>query len=137
TGEFRLSGNSSKIILQNQAIFDSWFELWLTSHVPGLIAKPKWFKSDTSLKKGDVVLFTKQDSPIRSNYQFGMVESVEIDRDEKVRKVKVRYQNASENTHRFTFRSVRNLVVIHRVDETSMMLYLYNANQFATCGGAV
>ncbi|XP_066913063.1 uncharacterized protein [Clytia hemisphaerica] len=89
TGEFRLSGNSSKIILQNQAIFDSWFELWLTSHVPGLIAKPKWFKSDTSLKKGDVVLFTKQDSPIRSNYQFGMVESVEIDRDEKVRKVKI------------------------------------------------
>ena len=137
TGEFKLSDNSSKLIQQNQEIFDSWFELWLVSHVPGLIAKPKWFKSDIDLKKGDVVLFTKQDSPIRSNYQFGMIESIEVGRDNKVRKVRVRYQNASENVHRFTNRSVRSLVVIHRVDETSVMMDLFNANKVATCGGAV
>ena len=137
TGEFKISDDSSKIIRQNQEIFDVWFELWLTSHVPGLVVKPKWFKSDINLHKGDVVLFTKQDSPIRSNYQFGIVECVELGRDDKVRKVKVRYQNASESTHRFTYRSVRNLVVIHRVDETSIMKDLYDANKFATCRGAV
>ena len=137
TGEFKLSDNSSKLIQQNQEIFDSWFELWLVSHVPGLIPNPKRFKSDINLKKGDVVLFTKQDSPIRSNYQFGIFESIEVGRDDKVRKVRVRYQNASESVHRFTKRSVRSLVVIHRVDETSVMMDLFNANKVATCGGAV
>ena len=83
TGEFKVSDDSSKIIHQNQEIFNSWFELWLTSHVPGLIAKPKWFKSEMNLQKNDVVLFTKQDSPLRSHYQFGIIESVEYGRDGK------------------------------------------------------
>ena len=137
TGEFKLSDNSSKLIQQNQEVFDSWFELWLVSHVQGLIAKPKWFKSDINLEKGDVVLFTKQDSPVHSNYQFGMIESIEVGRDDRVRKVRVRYRNASENVHRFTYRSVRSLVVMHTVDETSVMMDLFNANKVATCGGAV
>ena len=138
TGKFNVVDSSSKIIHQNQEIFDAWFELWLTAHVPGLIAKPKWHRSDQNLKSGDFVLFTKQESPLRSHYQFGLVESVEIGRDEKVRTVKVRYVNATENTPRFTFRSVRNLIVIHRIDETSVMKELYEANKLATCsGGAV
>ena len=64
-----------------------------------------------------------------------MVETVEIGRDEKVWKVQVRYLNASENTPRYTHRSVRSLIVIHRVDETSVMIDLFNANKIATCGG--
>ena len=74
---------------------------------------------------------------IPTSDQFGIIESVEYGRDGKVRKVQVRYQSASESTPRFTFRSVRNLVVIHRVDETSIMKDLYNANKIATCRGAV
>ena len=50
-------------------------------------------------------------------YQYGIVCDVEHDRDGRVRKANVRYQNANESCPRETARSVRSLVVIHRVDE--------------------
>ena len=93
-GKFEVTDNSSRIINQNQAIFDSWFELWLTSHVPGLIMQPKWYQQHVNLQKDDVVLFTKTDTAICSTYQFGIVESVEYGRDGIVRKANVPYRNA-------------------------------------------
>ena len=42
-------------------------------------------------------------------------------RDGKIRKVNVRYRNHNENTDRFTFRSTRSLVMIHPVDEITVM----------------
>ena len=82
-----------------------------------------WFhqKSDENLKPGDIVLFLKQDSTISSNYQYGIVDTVHQGRDNKIRKVTIRYRNNNENTNRTTTRSVRGLVVIHRVDETNIM----------------
>ena len=53
-----------KILEDNERIFDAWFELWLSVHVPQLIDKPKWYKSDENLKPGDIVLFLKNDSSI-------------------------------------------------------------------------
>ena len=50
-----------------------------------------------------------------------MIAEVDAGRDHKVRKVKVRYRNHNEDTDRFTNRSVRGLVVIHRIDETNLM----------------
>ena len=102
-------------------MFNAWFELWLSMHVPKLIVQPKWFKSDENLKPGDIVLFLKQDSTISSNYQYGIVDTVHQGRDNKIRKVTIRYRNNNENTNRTTTRSVRGLVVIHRVDETNIM----------------
>ena len=110
-----------RILEENQQIFDAWFELWLSAHVPKLIDQPKWFKSDENLKPGDVVLFLKEDSSFKSCYQYGMIAEVDAGRDHKVRKVKVRYRNHNEDTDRFTNRSVRGLVVIHRIDETNLM----------------
>ena len=110
-----------KIIAENSKIFQSWFECWLISHVPKLIAQPKWFKSDRDLKEGDIVLFLKQDSELCSTYQYGMIQSVEVGRDGKIRKVHVKYRNHSENTDRFTYRSTRSLVMIHPVEEITVM----------------
>ena len=56
-----------RILEENQNIFNAWFEIWLTGHVPKLIDQPKWFKSDQNLKPGDIVLFLKQESVISSN----------------------------------------------------------------------
>ena len=110
-----------KILEENEKIFNAWFEVWLSAHVPKLVDQPKWFKSDENLKPGDVVLFLKQDSAISSNYQYGMVDEVEKGRDGKVRKAMIRYRNHTENVDRITHRSVRSLIVIHRVDETPLM----------------
>ena len=83
--------------------------------------KPKWFKSDRDLKVGDIVLFLKQESNLSSNYQFGMVESIEVGRDGKIRRAKLKYRNHNESVSRETYRAVRSLVIIHHVDELNMM----------------
>ena len=113
--------DKEKIIEENKAIFDSWFEVWLLTHVPKLMHQPKWFQSGKDLVTGDIVLFLKQDSAIGSNYQFGIVESIESGRDKKVRKVTVRYRNHTEDVDRTTKRAARSLVVIRRIHEMNVM----------------
>ena len=120
-GTFSTEGYYDKIIAENQRIFNSWFEIWLLSHVPRLMEQPKWFKNDRHLKEGDIVLFLKHESEISSSYQYGMIEAVDHGRDGRVRKVLVRYRNHSEDTDRTTYRSARSLVVIHPVDEINII----------------
>ena len=113
--------DSNKILKDNEEIFQSWFEVWLSSHVPTLLNQSKWFASDEELQKGDIVLFLKQESSLSSNYQFGMVDSVDVGEDNKVRKVTVKYRNHNENVDRYTTRATRSLVVIRRYDESNVM----------------
>ena len=120
-GSVAVTRDYDKIISSNQKIYNAWFENWLLSHVPKLMEQPKWFRDDQHIKQGDIVLFTKQEKEINSNYQYGMIDSVECGRDGKIRKVRVRYRNHNENVDRITFRSVRSLVVIHSVDEINIM----------------
>ena len=110
-----------KILAENEKIHQTWFECWLISHVPKLVEQPKWFHSDRNLKKGDIVLFIKQESVLCNTYQYGMVESVEVGRDGKIRKVHVKYRNSTEETDRLTYRSTRSLIMIHPVDELDLM----------------
>ncbi len=70
---------------------------------------------------GDVVLFLKKEKEFAGNYQYGIVKSVEPSRDGKIRKVIVEYVNNSETVRRETSRSVRELVVIHPVDELGIV----------------
>ncbi len=116
-----VSQDYDKIISENEKIHHAWFECWLISHVPKLIEQPKWFRSDQDLKKGDIVLFLKQESVLCNTYQYGMIESVEQGRDGKIRTVHVKYRNSSEETDRVTYRSTRSLIMIHSVDELNVM----------------
>ena len=59
----------------------------------------------------------KSASPINNTYQFGLVESIHIGKDGKIRKAEIRYRNHNESIDRITFRAVRQLVIIHHVDE--------------------
>ena len=55
-------------------------------------------------------------------YRFELlVEGVDVGRDEKIWRVKVKYRNHNENVDCFTDRAVRSLVVIRRADEISVM----------------
>ena len=116
-----VSSNLGKVIQQNERIVTAWFECWLTSHVPKLVDQPKWFKSDADVQVGDVVLFLKKEKEFAGNYQYGIVKDVEISRDDKIRKIVIEYVNASETTKRETRRSVREVVVIHPVDELGIV----------------
>ena len=81
----------------------------------------KWFRSDRDIKICDVVLFTKKEGSISSIYQYGMVHEIEPSKDDLIRRVVVKYRNHNESVDRFTTRAVRELVLIHPVDEVHLM----------------
>lgn len=120
-GVMKIEGNLTMFLKQNEKIFESWFEGWLMSHLPKLMYQPKWFSTSNHLKEGDIVLFTKQDSVMKVKYQYGIVESVSRGKDNLVRKAIIKYRNNNEKSFRTTNRSVRELIVIHPVDELNII----------------
>ena len=93
--------------------------------------QPKWFRSDRDLKQGDVVLFLKDDASLVGWYQYGIVESVEMGKDNKIRTAIVRYQNHTENHPRTTRRAVRELVMIHPANELNIIEELGEISTYA------
>ena len=116
-----VSNNYQRIIKDNEKIFTTWFENWLISHVPKLMVQPKWYLDDRDVKVGDVIIFLKHESTLSNTYQYGMVKEIFTGTDGKIRKVNVKYRNYNENVDRVTTRSVRNLVLIHPVDELNLI----------------
>ena len=113
----QLSGDFRKIVDSNNKIFDQWFKEWLISYVPLLVRQPKWFTSDRNVTVGDIVIFKKSEKEFDKTYQYGIVTKTFESRDGLVRSVEVQYQNSNENTKRFTKRGVRDIIVVHPVDE--------------------
>ena len=62
-----------------------------------------------------------------------MADSVEQGTDNMIRAVNIRFRNSNETTDRTTRRSVRNLVVIHMVDELDLHKVMYDAALAADC----
>ena len=115
-----LTSKPDKFMKLNQQIFEAWFEVWLTVHVPKLMHHPKWFRNEYNLKVGDIVLFMKQDNVLCSTYQYGKIKSIEMSKDGRIRRVLVEYRNHNENCNRETYRATRGLIMIHPVDELSV-----------------
>ena len=115
-----MTGDYKRIIEANANIFTAWFKAWLISFVPTLIERPKWHKSDKQLNVGDVVLFLKSEQEYDKEYQYGLVTSLKPSRDGHIREIEVEYMNHNESVKRRTNRGVRDLVIIHPVDELSI-----------------
>ena len=82
---------------------------------------PKWFKSDSDPKVGDIVLFLKSEKEFEQIYQYGLIKDLKVSRDGKIRQVEVEYQNHNENVKRSTNRGTREIVVIHPFEELGLM----------------
>ena len=128
TAPLVLSNDFRGIIQSKNDIFTTWFKEWMTSYVPILVERPKWFESDRNVSVGDVVLFLKSDKEFERLYQYGIVASVVAGRDGVVRVVNVEYQNHHENVKRHTRRGVRDLIVIHPVGELGIVRELNELN---------
>ena len=115
-----LCDDPSKIMRENEKVFDAWFETWLLVHVPKLMKQHKWFDSD-SVAVGDIVLFTKVDSVLKNRYMYGLIKELELGKDSLPRKARVRYRNANEDVFRETYRSVRGLVKILNVEDSDLL----------------
>ena len=112
-----ISNDYKKIIHSNNEIFRGWFKAWLASYVPSLIERPKWHKSDHRIKIGDVILFLKSEREYDLQYQYGIVNSICQNKDGQVRRVTIEYKNHHENCRRSTRRGIRDIVLIHPIDE--------------------
>ena len=129
-GKLQLSGDYSKIKQANKLIFDTWFESWLISYVPKLMSHPKWFVDDKHIKKGDIVLFLKNEKELSNTYQYGMVKDTHTGVDGKVRSATLKYRNHNENMDRFTNRSIRQLVLIHESSEIDTVDDQFHASNY-------
>ena len=69
-------------------------------------------------------LFSKSDKEFEKVYQYGIVLTTFESKDGLIRVVEVQYQNFKENVKRTTKRCVRELVVIHPVDEIGIQAEL-------------
>ena len=116
-GPIRLARGARELLTKVEDLYESWFKVWQDAVVPKLIFQPKWYNGDQDLAEGDLVYFQKKDSQLDNKWSVGKVEQIVRGRDQKVRKVIVKYQNATENIPRFTERSVRKLVKLFSIDE--------------------
>ena len=108
TAPLQRSNDFRRIIENNNNIFSMWFKEWLVSYVPTLVEKPKWFTTEY-----------KSEQEFDRQYQYGIVSKVTVGRDSVVRLVEISYKNHSESFRR-TKRGVRDLVVIHPIEEIGM-----------------
>ena len=121
-GVIEVSDRYDRILQINSDIFTAWWEAWLTSAVPKLVPQPKWFHNDQHVQEGDIVLFRRNEGGILAGeYKYGIVDEVQRSEDNCIRSVVVKYKNSTEGFDRTTFRAVRSLVIIHRIDEINII----------------
>ena len=123
-----ISGDVRKIIDSNVKIYEKWFNEWLISYVPSLVPQPKWFSSDRNVVVGDIIIYKKSDKEFEKNYQYGIVSKTFEGKDGLIRSVEIEYQNSNENVRRVTRRGVREITVVHPVNEIGISAEL---NKFA------
>ena len=120
-GTLDVSANIDRFLTTNKDIYNLWFTNWLICHVPKLVHQQKWFHNDRELIVGDIILFLKNEGKVIGSYQYGMVKAVNRSTDGLVRSVVIKYRNASENVDRETNRAIRQLVLIHPIEELGIL----------------
>ena len=120
-GPMLVTSDADKFVRSNEKIFNSWFEVWLTTYLPHLMKQEKWFDTTHVLQEGDIVLFLKRDSAIQNKYQYGIVSKVIPSKDGVIRKARIKYRNFNESSFRETYRSVRELILISSIDDINIM----------------
>ena len=97
----------------------AFFRVWNEVMVPKLMKLNKWFNNKGMLSVDDVVYFQKSEDDLSSNWILGIVEDVIKSKDDVVRKVVIKYQNANENVSRTTERAARKIIKLFHIDDTT------------------
>ena len=100
----------------------AWWMVWKDEKLADLVPQPKkWRAGDPDVREGDVVVFVRDQSELGGpSWRVGMVHEVERSADNVIRKVTVKYKNASESTFRYTHRAVRAVAVIWRESDLDL-----------------
>ena len=117
-GPLKLPKGPRDMMTKVEKLYDAFFKIWNIVMIPRLIAQPKWFKDSPEIKEDDVVYFQKVENDLYSKWTVGQVDSLIRSKDQKIRRVNVRYYNAGENVPRITDRCVRSLVRLFNVEDS-------------------
>ena len=119
-GPVRLAGDNMELLKIGDSTYQGWFNIFKETVVPRLINQPKWFRKEVGLKEQDLVYFQKQESDLASDWTIGQVDQVITGRDGLIRRAWIKYYNPGEKNPRLTDRSVRRLVKLWSIDESSL-----------------
>ena len=127
-GPIRLPVNRKELLEMVENTYKAWFNIFKETVVPRLINQPKWFRQDMDLQEQDIVYFQKDESDLSSDWKIGTIDQIVRSRDGRIRRVIIKYFNASENdparSHyvpRWTDRSSRKIVKLWSMDEACLM----------------
>ena len=119
-GPVKLPEGPASMMNKVEEAFKTFYKIYNDTMVAKLLqdTQPKWFRSEKDLKVGDVVYFRKDEgSAIKGAWTTGVVEEIVKSGDGLVREATVKYCNSTEDTPRFTDRSVRTLVRLFNVED--------------------
>ena len=118
-GPFRLPSGPRNLLDRVEECYKLWFRHYQDTLLQKYLLdlQPKWFRSDVDTKVGDVVFFRKREGKMDGPWQLGQINEVTSSRDGVIRRVEIKYFNASEEAPRFTDRSVRQVIKLFHVDE--------------------
>ena len=119
-GPMRLPRGGGELLKEVQKLYNAWFRIWNASYVPKLLYQPKWWKQESHLKEGDIVMFQKRESELDESWSLGTVDQLVQSRDGLARRAILRYQNPQENFHRVSDRHIRSVVKIWSVDDQNV-----------------
>ena len=120
SGPVKMPSGPGDLMRKVEEGYKLWFNVWNSTVVPKVMERRTWFSSSREIKKNDVVMFQKSESDLSSVWTVGLVSDVIVSKDGLIRRVIIRYQNASENDARTTDRAVRRVVRLLNIDDTSL-----------------
>ena len=127
TGPIKYPKGPSDFLKKVEETYDCWFNCWNVAYVPRMIPTPKWYKDSPELRPGDIVYFQKVEALFRSPWTVGEVDTVQRSRDDKVRRVSIKYYNHKDDKIHYTDRSVRSVAKLFHIEDS------YFAADMAEC----
>ena len=122
-GPIELADGYDKMMEKVDETYQAWFRIWRDSWVPKLMKAPKWFRNEVDIHVGDLVYFQRTANELGAKYSkwtVGEVDKLEHGSDGKIRRVWVKYRNVGESGYQTTERSIRSLIKIFSLMDTSI-----------------
>ena len=132
-GPIKLADNLGKLMERVDETYQMWFKIWRDTWVPKLMRAPKWFNGMVDLEVGDLVYFKRTDTELghdQSKWVVGRIDKLERGKDQKIRRVWIRYKNAGEDNFQVTERSARSVIKIFSLVDSSVQEDLMEAQKF-------
>ena len=117
---------SERYHLINQVTSDFWSR-WALEVTPEHVIRKKWNESGQNLQQGDVVLVHDK-SPIKGKYIMGIVDSVKMGPDSRVRSCTISYMSPRNRDTGNEYRGGRRIVITRSIQRLSLLLAVEEQN---------